>query len=87
MGLANRVVPVGKAREEAEALAREIARFPQICMRADRRSAYEQWSLPLDQALHNEYRCGMAAIESGETLEGASRFASGHGRGGSFDDI
>jgi enoyl-CoA hydratase len=87
MGLANRVVPVGRARPEAEQLAHEIARFPQICMRADRRSAYEQWSLPLDRALANEFACGLAAIESGETLAGATRFASGHGRGGSFEDI
>jgi enoyl-CoA hydratase len=87
MGLANRVVPRGKAREEAQALAREIARFPEICMRADRRSAYEQWSLPLDLALANEYRLGMAAIESGETVKGARRFAAGHGRGGRFDDL
>jgi enoyl-CoA hydratase len=87
MGLANRVVPVGRAREEAEALARDIARFPQICLRADRRSAYEQWSLPLDEALANEYDCGIAAIQAGETAKGAARFASGHGRGGSFDDL
>lgn len=87
MGLANRVVPVGRAREEAEALARELARFPQTCLKADRRSAYEQWSLPLDQALYNEYACGMAAIASGETRAGATRFASGRGRGGRFDDI
>jgi enoyl-CoA hydratase len=56
-------------------------------MRADRRSAYEQWSLPLDRALANEFACGLAAIESGETRAGASRFAAGHGRGGSFEDI
>ena len=87
MGLANRVVPRGRAREEAQALAREIARFPEICMRADRRSAYEQWALPLDAALANEYSRGMAAIESGETLAGARRFAAGHGRGGRFDDL
>jgi enoyl-CoA hydratase len=87
MGLANRVVPPGRARAEAEALAREIARFPQICMRADRRSAHEQWTLPLDEALANEYRCGMAAIEAGETRSGAERFASGRGRGGRFDDL
>jgi enoyl-CoA hydratase len=87
MGLANRVVPKGQARSEAEALAREIARFPEICMRADRRSAYEQWSLPLDEALANEYRLGWAAIESGETGAGAARFAGGKGRGGRFDDI
>ena len=87
MGLANRVVPRGRARAEAEALAREIARFPQICMRADRRSAYEQWDLPYDAALANEYRLGMQAIASGETRAGATRFASGRGRGGSFEDL
>ena len=87
MGLANRVVPVGQARQEAEALAREIARFPEICMRADRRAAHEQWSLPLDLALANEYERGWTAIDAGETLKGATRFAEGHGRGGSFDDI
>jgi enoyl-CoA hydratase len=87
MGLANRVVPRGQARAEAEALAREIARFPQICMRADRRSAYEQWDLPYDVALANEYRRGMEAIASGETRAGATRFAEGHGRGGRFDDL
>ena len=87
MGLANRVVPVGRARAEAESLAHAIARFPQVCLRADRRSAHEQWSLPLDRALANEFACGMAAIASGETFAGASRFASGHGRGGSFEDI
>ena len=36
MGLANRVVPKGTARKAAEELAREIARFPQACMRGDR---------------------------------------------------
>ncbi|HXK25063.1 MAG TPA: crotonase/enoyl-CoA hydratase family protein [Myxococcota bacterium] len=87
MGLANRVVPKGRARAEAEALAAEIARFPQICARADRRSAYEQWDLPYDAALANEYRRGLEAVASGETLNGASRFASGHGRGGRFDDL
>ena len=87
MGLANRVVAKGRAREEAVALAHQLCRFPQLCMRADRRSAYEQWSLPLDQALRNEFERGRVAIESGETLAGATRFASGHGRGGSFEDL
>jgi enoyl-CoA hydratase len=87
MGLVNRVVPVGEARAAAEALAHEIARFPEICMRADRRSAYEQWDLPLDRALANEYARGWEAIRAGETVEGAKRFASGKGRGGRFDDI
>ncbi len=87
MGLANRVVPSGHAREEAEALAAEIARFPNVCMRADRASAYEQAHMPLDQALQNEYRRGWAAIEAGETKLGAQAFASGKGRGGRFDDL
>jgi enoyl-CoA hydratase len=84
-GLANRVVPRGKAREEAEALAAEIARFPQRCMRSDRRSAYDQWSLPLDAAIAREFELGFATIASGETLEGAARFAGGAGRHGRFE--
>lgn len=87
IGLANRVVPDGTCRAAAEALAREIARFPELCMRADRRSVYDQWSLPLDAALHREYELGFEVIRSGETRAGAQRFASGKGRGGSFDDI
>src|SRR5262249_34133903 len=74
-GLANRVVARGKAREEAEALAHEIARHPQRCMRSDRRSAMEQWTLPLGDAIANELALGLETIASGETLEGASRFA------------
>jgi enoyl-CoA hydratase len=87
IGLANRVVEDGSVRAEAEALARDIARFPPICMRADRRSSYEQWGLPYADAMHREYECGKTAIDSGETRTGASRFAAGHGRGGRFDDI
>jgi enoyl-CoA hydratase len=87
IGLANRVVPRGSARREAEALAHQLTRFPQICMRADRRSAYEQWDRPLDLALHGEWERGIEAIRAGETLAGASRFAAGRGRGGSFDDL
>jgi enoyl-CoA hydratase len=87
MGLANRVVPRGTARPEAEALAHQLTRFPQICMRADRRSAYEQWDRPLDLALHGEWERGLDAIRAGETLAGATRFASGRGRSGSFDDL
>jgi len=87
MGLANRVVPKGAALEEAIAIAEQIARFPQDCLRNDRRSAYEQWDLSFDEAMANEARLGRATLESGETLSGAQRFASGHGRGGSFSDI
>ncbi len=84
-GLANRVVPEGRSREEAELLAAEIARFPQRCMRSDRRSLHEQWSLPLEAALANEFALGAATVASGETLEGATRFASGAGRHGRSD--
>ena len=87
IGLANRVVPDGTARHEAEKLAHEIARFPQACMRADRSSAYQQWDLPYDAAIAAEYNGGLPVIESGETRTGAARFAAGHGRGGRFDDI
>ncbi|MCX7892164.1 MAG: crotonase/enoyl-CoA hydratase family protein [Burkholderiales bacterium] len=86
IGLANRVVPAGEARAAAEALAAEIARFPQACLRSDRASAYEQWDLALAAALANEFRRGMEAIGSGETVRGAARFAGGAGRGGRFDD-
>ncbi len=84
IGLADRVVPDGQARAAAEALALEIASFPQLCLRADRRSAYEAWSLDENAALANELRHGLAVIRSGETLAGAARFAAGAGRHGSF---
>ena len=84
IGLADRVVANGAARAAAEQLAAEIAAFPNACMRADRRSALEQWSLPEAGALANEYRHGVAVIESGETQQGAARFAAGAGRHGSF---
>lgn len=84
MGLANRVVEPGTSREEAEALAELIAAFPQQCMRNDRRSAWEQCDLSLSEALKNEFRLGMETITSGETLEGAGRFAVGAGRHGKF---
>jgi enoyl-CoA hydratase len=82
MGLANRVVDPGLALDGAVALAHELARLPQVCMRSDRRSSYEQWALSLDDALQNEFERGAATIASGETLEGASRFAAGAGRHG-----
>lgn len=87
MGLANRVVADGTARAEAEKLARLISAFPQGCMRSDRRSACEQWGLERDEAMSFEYRTGLAVVESGETLSGASRFADGAGRHGSFREF
>lgn len=84
-GLANRVVPQGAARPEAESLAADIARFPQRCMRSDRTSALEQWALPLDSAIAREFALGVETIASGETVEGATRFARGAGRHGGFE--
>jgi enoyl-CoA hydratase len=67
------------------ALARTISRFPQRCLRSDRRSSYEQWALPLEQAIAHELRLGVETIASGETVAGAARFAAGAGRHGSFE--
>jgi len=84
MGLANRLTDPGHAIDEALALAHRLAAFPQLCMRFDRMSAYEQWALDGDEALGNETRRGLAVIRSGETLEGATRFVAGEGRHGQF---
>jgi len=84
IGLADRVVADGSAREEAEALARQIAAFPQRCLRADRASAFDQWDLPHEAAMRNELHGGRDVILSGETVTGASRFAAGAGRHGKF---
>lgn len=87
IGLANRVVGEGKALTTAKTLATQLCAFPQLCMRNDRLSVYEQWNLPLDQALSNEFEKGMKTINSKETEIGAKRFASGKGRHGDFGDI
>src|SRR5919197_1014808 len=79
MGLANRVVTAGRAREEAEALARTIATFPPRCVDSDRRSAWEAVGLPMDAAMANEFALGKATVDTGESQEGARRFAAGAG--------
>jgi enoyl-CoA hydratase len=84
MGLANRLVPKGETRAHAVALAKQIAAFPQVCMRADRLSALRQWDLEEEDAIANEMRGGLEVIASGETLSGAARFAAGVGRHGAF---
>jgi enoyl-CoA hydratase len=84
MGLANRIVPRGTALDAAIGLAESLCEFPQTCMRSDRLSSYEQWSLAYDDAMKNELRRGQTVLASGETVEGASRFKSGRGRHGSF---
>jgi enoyl-CoA hydratase len=83
MGLANRVVAKGAAREAAEKLAADIAAFPQVCMRNDRLSTYEQFDFSLAEAMVNEFQRGLDSLQSG-AAEGAARFASGAGRHGSF---
>ncbi|MFF4117310.1 crotonase/enoyl-CoA hydratase family protein [Streptomyces sp. NPDC001714] len=82
MGLANRVVPAGRAREAAEELAASIAAFPQACLRSDRASVLDQEGLDEAAAMGTEIRHGMAVLAEG--LEGAARFAAGAGRHGSF---
>lgn len=85
MGLANRLVEPGQALPDALELARQLAAFPQRCLRGDRASSYDQWHLGLEQALVHETRIGLDVIRSGETLDGARRFSSGAGRHGEFE--
>jgi len=84
IGLANRVVPHGTSREAAEILAEQIAKNPQMCMRSDRMSTYEQWNKSFDDAMANEFQRGMEPIEKGETKQGATRFTKGVGKHGAF---
>lgn len=85
IGLCEYVVPPGEARAKAEALAHDIARFPQSCMRADRRSARAQRGLGLHEALQQEWWGSKEEVAVG--IEGAARFAGGKGRGGDFQDL
>jgi enoyl-CoA hydratase len=85
-GLANRVVPAGEALAEARRLAHELARFPQVCLRADRASSYAQWGEDIGDALRREGRDGERPLRE-EAARGAARFASGLGRAGDFGRI
>ena len=82
MGLANRVVESGQALPAALELASQLAGLPQNCLRSDRRSAIEQWSLDPAVALSNEIKLGLATVRTGETRAGAARFRDGAGRHG-----
>ncbi|GHE82239.1 enoyl-CoA hydratase [Streptomyces spiralis] len=84
MGLANRIVPSGRARAEAEELAASIAGFPQACLRSDRASVLDQEGLDEQAALRGELLHGMGVLS--ESLEGAARFAAGAGRHGAFPE-
>jgi enoyl-CoA hydratase len=87
IGLANRVVKKEDLLLEAENLALQMAAFPQTCMRGDRQSAYAQWGLSEKEALRVEFDHGMATLESGETVMGATRFSEGKGRHGGFEHL
>jgi enoyl-CoA hydratase len=80
MGLANRVVAKGEARAAAEQLARELAALPQLCLRNDRLSAYEQFGMSLPEAMDNEFHHGWTSLA--HAAEGVDKFVSGAGRHG-----
>ena len=82
MGLVNRVVEAGEALAASVELGRQLASLPQRCLRSDRRSAIEQWGRDEVDALAREVELGLEVIGSGETREGAARFAAGAGRHG-----
>jgi enoyl-CoA hydratase len=82
IGLVERLVEPGRALEEAQTLARQLAELPQAALRADRRSVLTQWSLSLEAAATAEYRGGLDALVSGEAADGARRFVEGAGRHG-----
>lgn len=84
IGLANRLVDNGKAREEAEALAMGIASFPQLCMRGDRHAVYAGFDLPFDEAMELEFKLGMKSLSGGEFQKGARSFSEGIGKHGRF---
>jgi enoyl-CoA hydratase len=87
IGLANRVAPPGEALTVARELARQIAAFPQSCLRGDRASVLRQWDLTEDEAMRFEISRGLESIGSGEAADGATRFASGAGRHGRFESF
>ncbi|MEV3860357.1 crotonase/enoyl-CoA hydratase family protein [Streptomyces sp. NPDC050095] len=82
MGLANRLVPPGRARAAAQELAAQLVAFPQACLRSDRASVREQGGVDEETAMRTELRHGVGVLKEG--LEGAGRFASGEGRHGAF---
>jgi enoyl-CoA hydratase len=83
-GLANRVVPKGKAREEAERIAAQLAEWPQNCMLGDRRALYQGFDMDFHRAMELEFKIGLEVIASGETVSGATEFTGGKGKHGEF---
>ncbi|ALG11173.1 crotonase/enoyl-CoA hydratase family protein [Kibdelosporangium phytohabitans] len=86
MGLANRISAPGQALAEAVELARQLAGFPQVCMRQDRLSSYAQHDLPIGAAIGSEWQHGVVSLAS-DSVTGAGRFAAGAGRHGSFGGL
>jgi enoyl-CoA hydratase len=86
IGMCEYVVPHGQARAKAEALAHDIARYPQKCVRADRDSVYRQHGLPVLEALRSEFEGSLPVVRA-ESVMGAGRFAGGKGRHGDFREI
>jgi len=86
IGLCEYLTPQGGARDKAEQLAQEIARFPQVCVRADRRSAIKSHGLSVREALIQEWYNGREALIK-DGVAGASRFRDGLGRHGDFGKI
>jgi enoyl-CoA hydratase len=87
IGLVHRLVPVGTARAHAEALALELSQLPQTCLQQDRQSVYDQWGLTEDQALQNEFACGLRSLSSPELVEGVAHFVAGAGRHGALQSL
>ncbi len=86
IGLCERIVAEGAARAAAEDLAREIARFPQQAVLADRAAIIATRGMPVREALEYEWTHGKAAIRD-EGAAGAERFSKGAGRHGDFENI
>ena len=86
IGACERVVPDGRSRAAAEAMAHDIVRFPQVCVRADRRSAILQHGKTVREAMKYEWRNGQAPMRE-EAVDGATRFAGGLGRHGGYERI
>ncbi|MFI5586948.1 crotonase/enoyl-CoA hydratase family protein [Amycolatopsis sp. NPDC051758] len=85
IGLANRLVPAGDAVSAAQELARQLAAFPQACLRGDRLSALGQWGKSEEDALTAEFGAAMGTgVLAAEAVDGAARFTGGEGRHGSF---
>lgn len=87
MGLANRLVPRGQAREAAEGLAAELAALPQTCLRQDRLSAMESVSLSEEAAMAAEFAHGQVSLGDPELITALTAFRAGAGRHGRPADL